>query len=129
MRGKTYIQSLHLFIQHITCYLRIFKFLESEISLLILHRKSSKSETTTISMMKTAVGHAIDLIKDILLAVLISLSQGGFAELIKQEEPYIRGVSLILLLLGVLSQQNVWKLLQKINFLSIAKCFIEAKSN
>ena len=48
----------------------------------------------TISMMiKTAVGHATDLIKDILLVVLISLSQGGFTELIMQEEPYIKGVS------------------------------------
>ena len=44
-------------------------------------------------MMKTAVGHATDLIKDILLAVMISLSQGGFAELIMQEDPYIKGVS------------------------------------
>ena len=64
----------------------------------------------TISMMiKTAVGHATDLIKDILVTVLISLSQGGFAELIMQEDPYIKGVSPLLLLLGlgVLSQQNI----------------------
>ena len=53
----------------------------------------------TISiMMKTAVGHATDLIKDILLAVMISLSQGGFAKLIFQEQPYIKGVSPFLFL-------------------------------
>ena len=66
-------------------------------------------ETMTISMMiKTAVGHATDLIKDILLVVLICLSQGGFAELIVQEEPYIEGVSpfLFLLSVGVPSQRS-----------------------
>ena len=77
---------------------------------MIFYRISSKFETMTISMMiKTAVGHTADLIKDILLTVLISLSQGGIAELKKQKEPYIRGVSPLLLLLGlgVLSQQNI----------------------
>ena len=77
---------------------------------MIFYRISSKLETMTISMMiKTAVGYAADLMKDILLAVVISLSQGGFAELIFQEEPYIKGVSPFLLFLGliVLSQQNV----------------------
>ena len=77
---------------------------------MIFYRISSKLETMTISMMiKTTVGHTADLIKDILLTVLISLSQGGIAELKKQKEPYIRGVSLFLLLLGsgVLSQQNI----------------------
>ena len=104
MKGKTF----NLFIQHI--YLvSIFIFFEARTSLFILYRKSSKPETMTISMMKTAVGYATDLIKDILLAVLISLSQGGFAELIMQEEPYIRGVSPLLLLLGLgmLSQENI----------------------
>ena len=48
---------------------------------------------TIFIMMKTAVGHATDLIKDILLAVMISLSQGGLAELMMQEQPYIEGVS------------------------------------
>ena len=74
----------------------------------------------TISMMiKTAVGYASDLIKDILLVVMISLSQGGFAKLIMQKDPYIKGVSPLLLLLGlgVLFQQNIRKLLQKINFI------------
>ena len=67
-------------------------------------------ETMTIFiMMKTAVGHATDLIKDMLVTVLISLSQGGFAELMMQKDPYIKGVSPLLLLLGlgVLSQQNI----------------------
>ena len=47
-------------------------------------------------MIKTAVGYAADLIKDILLTVVISLSQGGFAVLIMQEDPYIEGVSTFL---------------------------------
>ena len=69
---------------------------------MIFYRISSKFETMTISMMiKTAVGYAADLIKDILLAVVISLSQGGYAELIMQKDPYIKGVSFGL---GVLSQ-------------------------
>ena len=64
---------------------------------MIFYRISSKLETMTISMMiKTAVGHATDLIKDMLVTVLISLSQGGFAELIMQEDPYIEGVSTFL---------------------------------
>ena len=97
------------FIQHIYLH-SIFTFLEARTSILIFYRISSKLETMTISMMiKTTVGHTADLIKDILLTVLISLSQGGIAELKKQKEPYIRGVSLFLLLLGsgVLSQQNI----------------------
>ena len=72
----------------------IFTFLEVGTSLLISYRISSKFETMTISMMiKTAVGYAADLIKDILLVVMISLSQGGFAKLIVQKDPYIKGVS------------------------------------
>ena len=47
-------------------------------------------------MVKSAVGFSTDLIKDILLAVQICLSQGGFAKLINQKEPYIKGVSFTL---------------------------------
>ena len=67
----------------------------------------------TIAMMvKTAVGHSTDLIKDILLAVQISLSQGGIVELMMQDQQYIRGVSPFLLLAGVecrIENQNIRK--------------------
>ena len=91
------------FIQHIYLH-SIFTFLEARTSILIFYRISSKLEAMTIFMMiKTAIGHSTDLIKDVLLAILISLSQGGFTELIMQDEPYIKGVSPFL----VLSQQNI----------------------
>ena len=91
--------------------LRIFTFLEAGSLLKISYRISSKLETMTISiMMKTAVGHATDLIKDILLAVMISLSQGGFAKLIFQEQPYIKGVSSFLTeLLKIISISHNYK--------------------
>ena len=66
---------------------------------MFLYRISSKLESLAISMMvKSAVGFSTDLIKDILLAVQICLSQGGFAKLMKQKEPYIKGVKLLFLL-------------------------------
>ena len=79
---------------------------------MVFYRISSKFESMTIAMMiKTAVGHSTDLIKDILLAVQISLSQGGIVELIMQDQQYyIRGVSPFLLLVGVecrIENQNI----------------------
>ena len=78
---------------------------------MVFYRISSKFESMTIAMMvKTAVGHSTDLIKDILLAVQISLSQGGIVELMNQQ--YIRAVSPFLLLVGVecrIENQNIRK--------------------
>ena len=83
---------------------------------MVFYRISSKFESMTIAMMiKTAVGHSTDLIKDILLAVQISLSQGGIVELMMQDQQYIRGirgVSPFLLLVGVecrIENQNIRK--------------------
>ena len=118
MRGKNHLQSksntidFHssLFIPTLSIYILLSTkrihyshiFRSRSLTLDFFYRISSKLETMTIFLMiKTAVGYAADLIKDILLAVVISLSQGGFTELIMQEEPYIRGVSAFLLLLGL----------------------------
>ena len=80
---------------------------------MVFYRISSKFESMTIAMMvKTAVGHSTDLIKDILLAVQISLSQGGIVELMMQDQQYIRAVSPFLLLVGVecrIENQNIRK--------------------
>ena len=97
--------------------------LEAGTSLLFLYRITSKLESLAISMMvKSAVGYSTDLIKDILLAVQICLSQGGFAKLINQKEPYIKGVSPFFTCSckmwnrkEKLSYQNIWKSPKKTN--------------
>ena len=48
---------------------------------------------STAKMIKSVVGHSTDLIKDIILCIQISMSQGGLSELMKQKKLYIRGVS------------------------------------
>ena len=42
---------------------------------------------------KTAVEHSMDIVKDVLILIQISLAQGGFLLMMSQEKPYIKGVS------------------------------------
>ena len=57
-------------------------------------RMSSKIESLSTAMViKSVVGYSTDLIKDIMLAIQISLSQGGLLALLAQKTPYIKGVS------------------------------------
>ena len=44
-------------------------------------------------MIKSTVGHCTDLIKDIILAIQIAMSQGGLVQLMSQKKPFIKGVS------------------------------------
>ena len=41
---------------------------------------------------KTAVEHSMDIVKDVLILIQISLAQGGFLLMMSQEKPYIKGV-------------------------------------
>ena len=54
-------------------------------------------------MIKSTVGHCTDLIKDIILAIQIAMSQGGLIQLMSQKKPFIKGVSTTKLRLGELS--------------------------
>ena len=60
---------------------------------------NEKLSTVQVLMtIKTAVEHSMDIVKDVLILIQISMAQGGFLFMMSQEKPYIKGVKPLFLL-------------------------------
>ena len=55
--------------------------------------KKTYEKTIFLRIVKKAVGHSMDLVKDIFLLCEFALSQGGISAILNQKVPYMAGVS------------------------------------
>ena len=55
--------------------------------------KKTYEKTIFLRIVKKAVGHSMDLVKDIFLLCEFALSQGGISAILLQKAPYMSGVS------------------------------------
>ena len=63
----------------------------------LYHRVGKQFDLITkFKMITRASSYMMDLVKDSLIIVEILISQNGFASLMAQETPYIKGVRLLL---------------------------------
>ena len=55
-------------------------------------KKFANEKITFITMVTASISHFMDLMKDCFILFQVALSQGGFAFMMAQPEPYIKGV-------------------------------------